>query len=55
MGNGVRENSVKQQEEDSEENKNEGEWTGKVESGTKEEIAGSGPSMHGYILTDSKL
>ena len=34
--------------------KNAGEWTGTVEI-SKEEILGSKRSMHGYILTDSRL
>ena len=34
--------------------KNAGEWTGRVEIG-KEEIPGSKRSMHGYMLTYSRL
>ena len=34
--------------------KNAGEWTGRVEI-SKEEIPGSKHSMHGYILTYSRL
>ena len=34
--------------------KNAGEWTGRVER-SKEEIPGSKRSMHGYILTYSRL
>ena len=34
--------------------KNAGEWTGRVER-SKEEIPGSKRSMHGYILTHSRL
>ena len=34
--------------------KNEGEWTGRLEI-SKEEIPGSKHSMHGYILTYSRL
>ena len=34
--------------------KNAGEWTGRVEI-RKEEITGSKRSMHGYILTCSRL
>ena len=34
--------------------KNAGEWTGRVEI-RKEEISGSKHSMHGYILTYSRL